>query len=170
MPKIHDDRKALDAFIRAHSYPAEQGLIVKQPISHPVHARSDRGNAAAYFQFSGLKVLEAHVSELPTAAAARLHRHSCEALFYVLKGRGYTVIYKTGGKKRRIAWKKGDLFTTPIGLWHQHFNASKRMAARYLEITTIPLMQSLGAWFIESKSSKDALMSFIKHVQQCRDL
>ena len=157
MPKKHDDRKALDAFIRAHSYSAEHGLIVKKIMSHPVHARSDRGNAAAYFQFSDLKTLEAHISELPAGAAARLHRHGCEALFYVLKGKGYTVIHKPGRKKWTIAWKEGDLFATPIGLWHQNFNASTRSAARYLEITTIPLMKSLGAWFIESKSSEDAV-------------
>jgi len=47
MSKTRDDREALDAFIRAHSYAAEQGLIVKKLISHPVHARSDRGNAAS---------------------------------------------------------------------------------------------------------------------------
>jgi mannose-6-phosphate isomerase-like protein (cupin superfamily) len=113
-------------------------------ISHPVHARRDRGNAAAYFQFLDLKALEAHVSELPAGAAARLHRHSCEALFYVLKGEGYTVIHKMGGKKRTIAWKEGDLFATPMSLWHQHFNASKRLVVRYLEITTIPLVKIFG--------------------------
>jgi len=156
MSKTRDDREALDAFIRAHSYAAEQGLIVKKLISHPVHARGDRGNAAAYFQFFDLKALEAHVSELPAGATARLHRHSCEALFYVLKGEGYTVIHKIGGKKRTIAWKEGDLYATPMSLWHQHFNASKRSVVRYLEITTIPLMKSLGAWSIESKSGEEA--------------
>jgi quercetin dioxygenase-like cupin family protein len=157
MTKTRNDRKALDAFIRAHSYPAEHGLIVRKLISHPVHARSDRGNAAAYFQFPDLKALEAHVSELPAGASARLHRHGCEAIFYVLAGKGYTIIHKPGQQKRRITWKKGDLFATPIGLWHQHFNASTRSMARYLEITTIPLMKSLRAWFIESKSSDDAI-------------
>jgi gentisate 1,2-dioxygenase len=157
MPKRFDDSKTLNAFIRAHSYPAKDGLIVKEILSHPVHARSDRGNAAAYFRFAGLKALEAHVSELPAGAAARLHRHSCEAIFYVLKGKGYTVIHNSRRKTQRIAWKEGDLFTTPIGLWHQHFNASTRSVARYLEITTIPLMKSLGAWFIERKFSEDAI-------------
>jgi hypothetical protein len=28
------------------------------------------------------------VSELPAGTAARLHRHGCEAIFYVLKGEG----------------------------------------------------------------------------------
>jgi len=154
MPKICDDEEALDAFMRAHTYPAEDGLLVKQLVHHPVHARSDRGNAAAYFRFPGLEALEAHVSELPAGASATLHRHSCEALFYVLKGQGYTVIHDERGAERRIEWKKGDLFFTPILVWHQHVNASANSMARYLEITTIPLMKSLGAWFIESKPSE----------------
>ncbi len=155
MPKIRDDKETLDAFMRAHTYPAENGLLVKQLVHHPVHARSDRGNAAAYFQFPGLKALEAHVSELPAGASATLHRHSCEALFYVLKGRGYTVTHDEDGAERRINWKEGDLFFTPILVWHQHVNASANSVSRYLEITTIPLMKSLGAWLIESKSGED---------------
>jgi len=151
MSKIRDDKQALDAFIHAHSYPAEDGLIVRRLMRHPVHARSDRGNAAAYFKFPGLRILEAHVSELPTGASATLHRHNCEALFYVLKGRGYTVVHRARRTKRRIDWKEGDLFFTPIHVWHQHFNASTRSVVRYLEITTIPMMKLLGAWFIESK-------------------
>ncbi len=156
MPKIRDDKEALDAFMHAHTYPAEDGLLVKQLVHHPVHPRSDRGNAAAYFRFPGLKALEAHVSELPAGASATLHRHNCEALFYVLKGQGYTVIYDEEGADRRIEWKEGDLFFTPILVWHQHVNASANSVTRYLEITTIPLMKSLGAWLIESKPSEDS--------------
>jgi quercetin dioxygenase-like cupin family protein len=155
MAQKRDAKRSLEAFIRAHSYPAEHGLMVRRLLTHRVHARSDRGNAAAYFRFPGLKALEAHISELPAGAAARLHRHSCETLFYVLKGRGYTELHQPGGR-RKIAWKAGDLFFTPIGMWHQHVNASTRAAARYLEITTIPLMKSLGAWLIESKANEPA--------------
>jgi hypothetical protein len=49
------------------------------------------------------------------------------------------------------------LFATPIGLWHRHFNASKRLVARYPEITTIPLTKALGAWFIKSKIGEDTV-------------
>jgi mannose-6-phosphate isomerase-like protein (cupin superfamily) len=155
MSKIRDDKEVLDEFIRAHTYPAEDGLLVKQLVNHPVHARSDRGNAAAYFGFSDLKALEAHVSELPAAGSTTLHRHTCEALFYVLTGEGYTVIYDYGGTERRIEWTKGDLFFTPILVWHQHANTSANSVARYLEITTIPLMKSLGVWFVESKPHEE---------------
>jgi mannose-6-phosphate isomerase-like protein (cupin superfamily) len=156
MAKINDDKEALDAFMRAFTYPAEDGFIVKQLAQHPVHPRSDRGNAAAYFGFPGLKTLEVHVSELPAERSTTLHRHSCEALFYILKGKGYTVIHEDGRPKRRIEWMEGDLFFTPILAWHQHVNVSARSAARYLEVTTIPLMKSLGAWFIESKLPEES--------------
>ena len=159
MSKIRDDNEALDQFMRDHTYPAENGLLVKQLVYHPVHARSDRGNAAAYFQFSDLKALEAHVSELPAGASATLHRHSCEALFYVLIGEGCTVIHPEDGAERRIEWKAGDLFFTPMLVWHQHVNTSATSAARYLEVTTIPLMKSLGLWFIQSKPHGDSQRS-----------
>jgi hypothetical protein len=54
---------------------------------HPVHPRADHGNSAAYFSFPELKTLEAHVSEIPPGEVTGLHRHSCEALFYVLAGK-----------------------------------------------------------------------------------
>jgi len=56
---------SLDDFVRRFSYPAEQGLIVRQIAAHPVHPRTDRGNAAAYFSFDALRTMEAHVSEIP---------------------------------------------------------------------------------------------------------
>jgi Auxin binding protein len=83
---------ALDAFIKKFSYPAEQGLLIRNLSGHPVHARADRGNAAAYFSFPEIKNLEAHVSEIPPGGATRTHRHTCEALFYVLSGNGYTAV------------------------------------------------------------------------------
>jgi gentisate 1,2-dioxygenase len=81
---------------------------------HPVHPRADRGKAAAYFSFPELKTLEAHVSEIPPGEATGLHRHSCEALFYVLAGKGYSTVRHDGDTERRIDWQGGDLFFTPI--------------------------------------------------------
>ena len=151
-----DVRAALDAFMAAHSYPAEGGLVVGDLPAHPVHARADRGNAAAYFHFPELRTLEAHVSEIPPGQATTRHRHSCEALFYVLSGRGYSTVQDEGGPERRAEWQAGSLFFTPINVWHQHVNTDPERPARYLEITTIPLMKSLGAWSIENAPAPDA--------------
>jgi hypothetical protein len=68
--------EALDAFIDAFSHPAEHGLLVWNLPVRPVHARADRGNAAAYFRFPEIKQLEAHISEIPPGAATPTHRHT----------------------------------------------------------------------------------------------
>jgi quercetin dioxygenase-like cupin family protein len=147
---------SLDAFIKAFSYPAEQGLLVKNLPEHPVHARADRGNAAAYFSFPGIKGLEAHVSEIPPGGATPTHRHTCEAFFYVIFGRGYSVVHMDRSPQERIAWQAGDLFCTPTQTWHRHVNVDQSNPARYLEITTIPLMKSLGHWRIEPGEDRSA--------------
>jgi quercetin dioxygenase-like cupin family protein len=144
-----DPVQRLDAFIRSFSYPAQQGLLVKQLLQHPVHARADRGNAAAYFSFEGLKSLEAHISEIPAGQATQRHRHTCEVLFYVLAGRGYSVMQAEGQEPKRLEWQAGDLFFTPLQAWHWHVNTNPSWPTRYLEVTTIPLMKALGAWAIE---------------------
>ena len=143
---------ALDAFIKKFSYPAEEGLLVRNLPQHPAHARADRGNAAAYFSFPKIKNLEAHISEIPPRSATRTHRHSCEAFFYVIFGNGYSVVSTDDEQQKRVTWQAGDLFCTPIHTWHRHVNLDRSRPARYLEITTIPLMKSLGDWRIEAGS------------------
>jgi gentisate 1,2-dioxygenase len=149
-----DLARALDAFITAYNYPAEQGLLVKGLPKHPVHARADRGNAAAYFTFADIKNLEAHISEIPPGGSTLTHRHTGEALFYVISGRGHSVVRRDRKLERRIEWQAGDLFCTPIQSWHRHVNRNSKRPARYLEITTIPLMKSLGDWRIEPRADQ----------------
>jgi len=144
---------ALDAFIKKFSYPAEDGLLVRNLVQHPVHARADRGNAAAYFVFPDIKNLEAHISEIPPGGATSTHRHSCEAFFYVISGNGYSEVRASDKTEKRIEWQAGDLFCTPIHTWHRHVNRVPSRPARYLEITTIPLMKSLGDWRIEGEAT-----------------
>ena len=144
---------SLDAFIKTFSYPAEQGLLVKNLLHYSVHARADRGNAAAYFVFPDIKNLEAHISEIPPGGATSTHRHSCEAFFYVISGNGYSEVRASDKTEKRIEWQAGDLFCTPIHTWHRHVNRDPSRPARYLEITTIPLMKSLGDWQIEGEAT-----------------
>ena len=99
---------ALEAFVKEFSYPAQQGLSIRNLPQHPVHARTDRGNAAAYFSFPNIKNLEAHVSEIPPGGATPTHRHTCEAFFYVIFGCGYTEVHAKGGNREahRVArWR-----------------------------------------------------------------
>jgi quercetin dioxygenase-like cupin family protein len=160
--KSSDLVTSLDNFIKSFSYPAQQGLLVKNMAEHPVHACADRGNAAAYFSFPDIKSLEAHVSEIPPASSTPTHRHSCEASFYVLSGSGYSAIRFEGQPEERVTWEAGDLFCTAIYTWHQHVNTDPARPARYLEIIKVrsarllvqamnipltPTVESLGSGF-----------------------
>jgi mannose-6-phosphate isomerase-like protein (cupin superfamily) len=140
---------ALDAFMTQHAVAAQDGLLVKNLSDQPVHWRADRGNSAAYFKFDGLLSLEAHISEIAPGQKTAVHRHTCEALFYVVAGRGGTVLWTEGEPRREIVWQAGDLFITPFYCWHFHVNTDA-VSARYLEITNIPLMKALGTWSIEA--------------------
>jgi Auxin binding protein len=111
MRKTVDDRAALDDFMKTCSYPAYDGFVVKDVSDHPVHARAHRGNAGAYFNFKGLQALEAHISELPPGGCTKTHRHSCEALFYVLAGRGYTVVEEERERERASSGKREICFS-----------------------------------------------------------
>jgi gentisate 1,2-dioxygenase len=68
----------------------------------------------------------------------------------VLSGSGYTEIRASGEIEKPVEWQAGDLFCTPIHTRHRHVNCDHLCPARYLEITTIPLMKSLGDWHIEA--------------------
>jgi gentisate 1,2-dioxygenase len=145
-----DDSVALDAFMTTYRYAASEGLLVKDLRNHPVHARAHRGNAGAYFNFNKLQALEAHISELPPGGVRKMHRHTCEALFYVITGQGYSIVEEEGHYERRVGWQAGDIFFTPMFTWHRHVNSDPNLPVRYLEITTLPLMKALGAWRIET--------------------
>lgn len=150
-----DDSAALDAFMNTYRYAASYGLVVKNLMAHPVHARAHRGNAGAYFDFDKLRALETHISELPPGKATKMHRHTCEALFYILAGRGYSIVQEEGQPEKRVEWEAGDLFFTPMSAWHKHVNAGSGQPVRYLEITTLPLMKTLGAWRIETLEAEE---------------
>jgi gentisate 1,2-dioxygenase len=108
------------------------------------------GTQALIFVFDKLKALEAHISELPPGGATKIHRHMCEALFYVLKGRGHSIMQAEGQLEKQVEWHAGDLFFTPMFVWHRHVNVDLIEPVRYLEITTLPLMKAIGVWSIET--------------------
>jgi gentisate 1,2-dioxygenase len=74
-----------------------------------------------------LRTLLLYMQEIPPGS--RSGRQKCQGsiVFYVLEGRGYTVLDST-----RYAWKAGDMINLPIrleGITYQHFNADPERRA-----------------------------------------
>jgi gentisate 1,2-dioxygenase len=55
--------------------------------------------------------------EMQPGKAQAKHRHPGEAVLYIVKGRGYSVI-----EGKRLEWQTGDAVIVHQYAWHQHFN------------------------------------------------
>lgn len=120
-----------------------QGKAFHHLRSHPMERWAERGGSNAYF-LSGNRTLNAHISEVPPQKAKKAHHHLNEAIIYILRGQGYTLLYqKEGDSPRKIEWKEGSLVAVPLDFWHQHHNTHPTEPARYLGLKNTPLMYKL---------------------------
>jgi quercetin dioxygenase-like cupin family protein len=79
------------------------------------------------------------LTEIPPGSQSGLHRHTFEAVAYVLEGEGYELI-----GDERVDWEAGDFFYMPPNVNHRHVNKSATKAARLLQVEAWPLMVYLG--------------------------
>ncbi|MFC1814763.1 cupin domain-containing protein [Thermodesulfobacteriota bacterium] len=122
---------------------------VKNLKEHPVTPRKIRANAGAYFHLKDFHVLNAHITELPPAKIGKKHRHSNEAMIYILAGKGYSILKKDGQPEERVDWAEGDLMGIPAYFWHQHYNTDPEKPARYFAVKNVPLMEKMGLFIVE---------------------
>jgi gentisate 1,2-dioxygenase len=108
-----------------------------------LHPWEDRGGNSIWFD-TDTKAMEAHLSEIPAGEHKRAHRHFHEALIYIVRGQGYSLIWAEGEEPQKYEWAEGDLISIPVWYWHQHFNTDPGEPARYLAITNINHMDALG--------------------------
>ena len=73
------------------------------------------------------------------------HRHTVEAVIYILQGKGYSVI---DGIK--YPWEAGDLICVPVFAWHRHHNESQEDLI-YLAATTGPFSMATGIALYEEE-------------------
>lgn len=123
--------------------------LVKNLRELPLVAREYRNTKARFFKLTGDRRLQPHLSELPPGGKSVNHRHTTEAVIYIVKGRGYTVLSYEGGSQHRLDWEEGDMFGVPLWAWHQHFNGSATETVRYLAIQDTFAVKALGLHQIE---------------------
>lgn len=92
---------------------------------------------------SMVQTMAAFLSEMPPGGRSGKHRHFNEAMIFVLKGRGHTII-GDGPTEKRYDWGEGDLISVPVYEWHQHFNDDPKDPALHLGITNLPLLRAMG--------------------------
>lgn len=87
-----------------------------------------------------------HISEIGAGSNTKMHRHFIEAIIYIVKGKGYSII---GDEK--VEWEQGDCMFIPPFFWHQHFNRDPQNTAMYVAAKNGPLMEALGLMKYEDK-------------------
>ena len=111
-------------------------------LANPAYGRDDYFRATTNLN-AGLQIL------MP-GERARPHRHSMDALRFVVEGEGAATI--VDGKRCDMA--RGDLILTPAWTWHEHeHNGTKRVI--WLDSLDVPLVQDLDATFFEPGPAKD---------------
>jgi quercetin dioxygenase-like cupin family protein len=99
--------------------------------------------------------MEVTLVEIPPGGQLPPRRRMAEEMVYIVSGSGYTTMWlKEGGKKERYDWNEGDMLSPTLNSWHQHFNGSPDSPARYLLVSSVPLMRSMfnDPGFIENNN------------------
>ena len=105
-------------------------------LANPAHGRDDYFRATTNLN-AGLQIL------MP-GERARPHRHSMDALRFVVEGEGAETI--VDGK--HCPMERGDLVLTPAWTWHEHVhNGDARII--WLDALDVPLVQDLDVAFFE---------------------
>lgn len=88
------------------------------------------------------KTIGFHVAIQGPDTISGTHRHSCEAILYILEGSGSSTI-----DGQEYPWQVGDSIYVPPMAWHSHHAGPE--GARVLGMWNVPLMEALGLYVNE---------------------
>ena len=128
--------------LHSQEMPSRDDII--RVVDHPVTLDDELGALTAQIGVGRLHQVDATLIEIPPGGRLPPHRHLAEEIIYVISGSGYTNMWiHTEDKIERYDWDAGDLLSPSLNTWHQHFNPSADLAARYLSITTAPITRNI---------------------------
>ncbi len=130
-------------------HPPTEATLIKDLRTTELVPRKFRNTKARFYRLGGAIRLQPHLSELPPGGTSVKHRHTTEAVLYIVRGTGHTVMHFEGEPEQRVDWEEGDLLGIPFWAWHQHFNDSGSDVARYLAVQDTFTVKQLGLHQIE---------------------
>jgi len=111
----------------------ETNVIYDLP-NYPLWSWEERGAGArvAWFEMAG-NTMGSHVAEFPVGTYKKAHRHAGGSHVIIIKGKGYSLMWREGSPIQRFDWQEGSMIVPPERWFHQHFNTGPS-PARYLAI------------------------------------
>jgi mannose-6-phosphate isomerase-like protein (cupin superfamily) len=116
---------------------ADPILIHKNPLGDMYYDGKDRKHSARDVDLP-MRCFNIHISEIPAHKATRPHKHHNEAVLYIVKGKGHTIL-----QGKRYDWEAGDFMYVPVMCWHSNVNDGDE-PAYFMGITNKRLLNFLG--------------------------
>jgi mannose-6-phosphate isomerase-like protein (cupin superfamily) len=105
-------------------------------------SRYDVSAAAVHLKGRG-DFLCMFVFDIAPSGATAPQRHLYEEVFYVLDGRGSTMIETADGRKHSFEWGPKSLFAIPLNARYRLFNGSGSQGARLVSTTNLPAVLNM---------------------------
>jgi uncharacterized RmlC-like cupin family protein len=84
-----------------------------------------------------------HLVDIPAGGSTKRLGHLYEEVVYVLDGQGSTSFELPDGSRQTFEWGRGSLFSLPLNVRYQHFNASGTARARLACVSNLPMVMKL---------------------------
>lgn len=127
-----------------HGIPVVTGFHVDDLREVEVQPWDWKGGRGAFLDLEGTEETnDSYILELAPGGQSLPMRHVYEELVYIIEGRGSTTVWQEGGRKIQFEWNEGSLFAIPLNAHYRHSNASGSRTARYIAVTSAPLVINL---------------------------
>jgi len=133
-----------DEWVKKEELDLIRGHKIDNVYTEPLKPWARTGGQAVQIQLLGTGEMNgAYICEIPAGGELKPQKHMYEEMVFVLSGRGSTSVWYKGERKNSFEWQTGSLFAIPLNAHYQHFNGSGSEPARYLAVTTAPIMMNL---------------------------
>lgn len=133
-----------DTWAASQGVDVVKGFGVENVYEVPLKWWERMGGNGVFINLDGSGYLDdAYVCSIPSGKSLRPQRHLFEEMVYILEGRGATTMWQENGPKQSFEWQKGSLFAIPLNACYQHFNGQGDRDARFISVTSAPLVFNL---------------------------
>jgi quercetin dioxygenase-like cupin family protein len=135
---------AYTEYQRGEGIPVVRGFAIGDLRTVEVKPWARKGGSGTFINLDGTGGNnDAYVCEIPPGQSLRPQRHLFEEMIYVLEGVGSTTVWYREDRTASFEWKAGSLFAVPLNAWHRHYNLRGTRPARYVAVTTAPIVMNL---------------------------